>query len=140
MSTGTFQRIEPGDQRMHGPRGLLVCGYPPEEHAAAASLIAAVGGMDLPVIFASGEVGERTLKALLALPHGFGKGAPSGLRRAMILSGFTHKELHTLMAAYKNAGLPRQLWATLTPASEEWSLGELLDELAKERDRLSRGN
>jgi hypothetical protein len=36
------------------------------------------------------------------------------------------------MDAYRQAGLPAQLWATLTPLSENWLLAELLNELVKE--------
>ena len=45
-------------------------------------------------------------------------------------------EVHTLMTAFKEAGLPRQLWATLTQASEGWQLGALLTELVKEDDEF----
>jgi hypothetical protein len=36
------------------------------------------------------------------------------------------------MNAYRQAGLPAQLWATLTPVSENWTLAALLKELATE--------
>jgi hypothetical protein len=53
----------------------------------------------------------------------------------MILSGFKQNELYTLMSAYRKADLPRQLWATITPVSEDWTLANLLEELAAE-DRV----
>jgi hypothetical protein len=40
------------------------------------------------------------------------------------------------MDAYRQAGLPTQLWATLTPISENWLLGHLLNELVKENEIL----
>ena len=48
------------------------------------------------------------------------------------MSGLTQNELHRLMAAYRKAGFARQIWATLTPISEEWSLEHLLNELQAE--------
>ncbi len=50
----------------------------------------------------------------------------------MIMSGFTEQELHLFMGSYKAAELPRPLWATLTPHSENWSLLQLLTELSAE--------
>ena len=52
------------------------------------------------------------------------------------MSGFTQEELHTLMNGYRKAGLPAQLWATLTPVSENWTLETLLIELSKEDEAL----
>jgi hypothetical protein len=59
-------------------------------------------------------------------------GEPADLPRAVIMSGFTQNEVHRIMSAYRQAGLPAQLWATLTPVSENWLLGDLLEELLKE--------
>lgn len=138
MSQGTFSKVRATDDRMYGPRGLVACGYPAEEHASLAGFLERVGGADLPVVFASEQIAAQTLRDILALPHLTGKGEPSGLRRAMVLSGFTQNELHTLMGAYKQAGLPRQLWATLTPISEDWSLTDLLEELAREAKAMKK--
>jgi hypothetical protein len=55
------------------------------------------------------------------------------------MSGFTQEELHILMNAYRNAGLPAQLWATLTPISENWTLEMLLTELSKEAEAFKNG-
>jgi hypothetical protein len=52
------------------------------------------------------------------------------------MSGFTQNEVHKIMYAYRQAGLPAQLWATLTPVSENWLLAELLNELVKENEIL----
>jgi hypothetical protein len=136
MAEGTFRKVEKTEEQMFGPRGLVVCGYPPEEHSPVSQFAAKLGGSDLPVLFASDDVAGKTLKEILALPNGHGQGKTSRLRRSMILSGFTQNELHALMSAYKKAGLPRQLWATLTPVSENWTLEALLEELAKEAESL----
>ena len=50
----------------------------------------------------------------------------------LLMSGLTQNELHRLMAAYRNAGRSRQIWATLTPFSEKWPLEHLLNELQAE--------
>ena len=140
MSQGTFSKVKATDDRMYGTRGLVACGYPPEEHAPLSGFLERVGGPDLPVVFATEQIAGHPLKEILALPHRSGEGEPSELRRAMVLSGFTQRELHTLMGAYRRAGLPKQLWATLTPVSEDWSLSDLLEELAREAEAMKKQN
>ncbi len=69
----------------------------------------------------------------MALTGGTGAGQDSTLPRAVIMAGITENELHILMAAHREAGLARPLWAALTPTSESWTLKALLDELDQER-------
>jgi hypothetical protein len=40
------------------------------------------------------------------------------------------------MSAYRSAELPKQIWATVTPVSENWSVGTLIEELQKEENTL----
>jgi hypothetical protein len=136
MTGGTFQKLEKSSERMHGPRGIVVCGYPPAEHEPLADALGLIGLGDRPVLFVNGKDSMRTLKEVLASGDRSGMGEPSDLPRALILSGFTQQELHTLMSTYRQAGLPSQLWATLTPTSEAWALGDLLKELQKEADAI----
>jgi hypothetical protein len=56
------------------------------------------------------------------------------------MSGFTQNEVHKIMVAYRQAGLPAQLWATLTPLSENWLLADLLNELVKENQLIKERN
>jgi hypothetical protein len=134
MTDGTFQKLDGSSERMHGPRGIVVCGYPPTEHEPLADALGLIGLGDRPVLFVSVKDSTRTLREVLASGDRSGMAEPSDLPRALILSGFTQQELHTLMSAYRQAGLPSQLWATLTPVSENWTLGDLLKELQKEAE------
>ena len=129
---GTFQKVEKTDTRMYGPRGVLVCGYPAADHPFFLSLLEKTGLMDVPVIFVSGEAASAGLGELLALDDRHGEGTDSALQRAVVMSGFSQKELHILISAYRESGGAAQLWATLTPVSEGWSLTALLTELAAE--------
>ena len=134
MSEGKFEKIQESDERMYGPKGILVCGYPPPEHRFFALFMEKAGFSDRPIIFAKTEDAGRTLKELLGLNSGWGMGEPTDLPRAVIMSGFTQNEVHRIMVAYRQAGLPTQLWATLTPVSENWLLSDLLRELVKENE------
>jgi hypothetical protein len=138
MTHGGFTKVENTDEKMYGPRALMVCGYPPGEHSAVAGFVSRLIGPDMPVIFASDDMVHQRLGEILSMAAGTGMGTGSALSRGMILSGFTMKELHMLMAAYKEARLPRQLWATLTPVSEKWCLTDLMDELIKESEALKK--
>lgn len=123
---------------MYGPRKLLVCGYLEPEQRAMLSLLEENGLSDFPVVFATGGDLQKTLKEVLDSDDRQGQGKVSDMKRAVIMSGFTQKELHTLMAAYRGSKLPPQLWATLTPISENWSVADLLDELAAEAEAVKK--
>ena len=136
MSDGEFQKIQESDERMYGPKGILVCGYPPPEHRFFAMFMDKAGFNDRPIIFPTNEDTGKALRDLLYLPTGSGMGMPGALPRAVIMSGFTQNEVHRIMYAYRESGLPAQLWATLTPVSENWLLADLLNELRKENEAI----
>ena len=123
---------------MYGARGILVCGYSSSEQPSFISFLEQAGFQDLSVIFVTNSQSTKTLKELLTLPNESGHGEESDMRRAIIMSGFTQKELHKLMTAYRQAELPSQLWATLTPISENWSINNLLEELAAEAEAIKK--
>ena len=138
MTNGTFEKIGKSEERMYGPKGIIVCGYPPPEHEPLANALEKLGLGDRPIIFVANNTVSETLKDVLAFENRSGLGQPSDMARAVIMSGFTQEEVHRLMNAYRQAGLPRQLWATLTPASETWSVSQLLEELAAEDEALKK--
>jgi hypothetical protein len=136
MREGKFEKIQDSDERMYGPKGILVCGYPPPEQRFFVLFMDKAGFSDRPIIFPTTRDAGRTLKDVLGLTSGTGMGEPADLPRAVIMSGFTQNEVHRIMFAHRQAGLPAQLWATLTPVSEHWLLSDLLRELVKENESL----
>ena len=138
MENGEFHRVEKTKKRMYGQEKLLVCGYAPEEQQEFLGLLKELGLDSIPVVFVEEGDDEVTLVELLKRDGGKGMGRPSSLRRAVIMSGFTQANLHLLISAYRKSGLPQQLWATLTPVSENWSIGFLLRELEKEAETIRR--
>ena len=136
MTKGTFTKVEKSEEKMYGPRQLLVCGYSPGQQPILLSLLNQIDMADLPVKFITDADSRRTLKDVLALKEKRGEGEPSALSRAIIMCGLTHKELHRLMGVYRGSGFPKQLWATLTPISENWTVKDLLEELAKESEAM----
>jgi len=132
MSEGTFQKMATSKRRMYGPKGLVVCGFPPAEHAPLADALDQIGFNDRPYIFAMEKDSKKTLREVFSSEDRSGIGHSSTMHRAIIMSGFLQSEVHTLMTAFRQAGLPRQLWATVTPVTENWTLAALLTELAEE--------
>lgn len=134
MSDGDFQAVGTSDERMFGPRKIIVCGFSADDQEAFREMTAAAGMAAMPMVFAGAGEAAATLGEIVGMPEGTGEGQASDLERAVILSGLTEKELHAVMAGYRGLGLPGPLWATLTESSVGWPLSELLKELAAERE------
>jgi hypothetical protein len=134
MSDGDFHAVGTSDERMFGPRKIIVCGFSLEDQAAFREMAAAVGLADMPLVFAGDGQAAATLGEIVGMADGKGFGEASELERAVILSGLTEKELHQVMAGYRALGRPGPLWATLTESSIDWPLSALLKELAAERE------
>ncbi|MFH1983567.1 MAG: DUF3783 domain-containing protein [Pseudomonadota bacterium] len=138
MNDGSFERVSVSDNRLYGPRKVLFCGFLAKAHPAVAALLKMVGLEDVGAIYAGpAQVGE-TVGDLFQLPGGTGEGRDSDLPRAIILGGITEKELHQLMEGTRLSRMQPPLWAVLTPVSENWTLADLLRELAAERAALNR--
>jgi hypothetical protein len=138
MAHGTFKKVGNSRKKMYGPRGILVCGYQPGEQSSLLYLLEENGFRGLPVIFVTDDYSTKSLKEISAFNHKAGLGKQSDMRRAIIMSGFTQKELYKLMAIYRLSEMPSPLWATLTPISEKWSISQLLDELTAESEAMKR--
>jgi len=134
----TFQKVKKSNKKMYGTRRILACGYSLSEQPSFLSFLEQADFQGFSVIFVTTNQSTNTLKELLALPDKSGQGEESNMRRAIIMSGFTQKELHNLMTAYRRAELTSQLWATLTPISENWSVTNLLKELAAESEAITK--
>jgi len=138
MSDDGFAPVGDSEDALYGPPGVLASGFAAGEQATLRGVVERARP-GVPVLFAGVEHGARTLGELLAGPDGTGGGIDSPLPRAVVLSGLTERQLRAVMAGYRAAGLPRPLWAALTPTSEHWSLAQLLEELAAEAAAFARG-
>jgi len=138
MAKGTFKKVGKSKKRMYGPRGILVCGYLPGEQSSLLYLLEQNGFKDLPSIFATDDNSAKPIKEVLDSDDKAGLGNKSEMRRAIIMSGFTQKELYKFMAIYRLSELPSPLWASLTPTSETWSISHLLEELAAESEAIKK--
>jgi hypothetical protein len=138
VSQANFQKIGRSDKLLYGPRKLLLCGFPAQAHLKFKTVLDMVEMGSTPKIWVVREQADDQLADLLTLPDDSGAGYSSDLPRAIIAAGITEKELVSLMAVCKQSGMANALWAALTPASEQWTIRQLLAELTAERQAMQK--
>jgi hypothetical protein len=132
----TFRPIGDSDKKMHGHPGVLISGF---SHAEQSLLLAQFEewGLDtIPLIVIGADTLPLTLEQASALPAKTNLGETPELPRAVIMSGLQEKQLNALMRGYREKGLPRPLWASVTAHSSQWTVKYLLVELLKEREAM----
>ena len=132
MSDAEFQKVTQSEEILYGPRKLLLCGFAADVQSKFNELLNMIGITELPLVWVTEDQADTRVGDLIQLEDGSGIGASSALPRAIIMSGITQKELHTLMSGCRQSGMQQPLWATLTPTSETWPISDLLKELAAE--------
>lgn len=140
-SATTFRPVGDSERRMPGTPALILAGFSVGECATVRALLDGIGLASLPLAMATAARQDETLAALAATPERpDASNGPAvvadGLPRAVIMSGFSERELNACMDAYRQAALPRALWATVTAHSGDWPLRRLLTELQREREAL----
>jgi hypothetical protein len=132
MSDAEFEKVTQSDERLYGPRTLLLCGFAAEVQTRFKEFLKMIGLADLPLVWVAEDQADIRVGELVKFEDGFGMGQTSALPRAIIMAGITQKELHLLMSGCRQSGMQQPLWATLTPTSESWTIKDLLKELAAE--------
>ncbi|MFP4476022.1 MAG: DUF3783 domain-containing protein [Desulfatibacillaceae bacterium] len=138
MADAKMSKVGDSDTRMHGERRVVACGYAPVEQEVLCEMVEHAGFADLPVVFCIPADGEVPLADIFAREDRYGMGEESRMPRAVILGGISENELRTFMGAWRELGLPSQLWAVLTPHSETWTLRRLVTELQREHKELQK--
>jgi hypothetical protein len=136
MSDAGFEKVSRSDERMYGPRMLLICGFSSNAQPNFVKFLEILGLSDLPKIWVTEAQAAILISDVLALADDTGWGESSGLPRAIIMCGLTQNELHLLMSGSRQTGMKPPLWATLTPTSETWTVQDLLKELAAEHQAM----
>jgi len=136
MTDASFKKVGQTENFLYGPRKILLCGYSTDELNHFYKILKKIKLSDLMLIAANTESLPCELKKLFSQKDNSGFNGDSEMQRSAILSGITEKELHSIINVYRSSGLPKQFWAALTPVSENWTLGELLEELKKENEAI----
>lgn len=121
---------------MYGPRCMLVCGFSLNEKKKLIKKLKKV--KKLPIVFTSQNDRQSLMKNMVLKTNHTGLDETCLLERSIILSGVTEKELHVAMSDYKKTKLPKPLWATLTPISENWTVEALVKELTNEHIHIDK--
>lgn len=138
MTDSGFQKVSQSNKPLYGPRKLLLCGFAADVQPKFIKLLDMIGIAQLPLVWVTNDQAETHVGELMQLEDGSGSGVKSELPRAIIMSGITQNELHTLMAGCRKSGMQQPLWATLTPTSETWPIQDLLKELAAEHRAMQK--
>jgi hypothetical protein len=138
MTDDGFQKVDQSDNLLYGPRKLLLCGFAAEAQPKFIALLDMIALSSIPLVWVTQDQADIHVGELVQLEDGAGTGASSELPRAIIVSGISQNELHTLMAGCRKSGMQQPLWATLTPTSESWPIQNLLKELAAEHRAMQK--
>jgi len=134
----TFEKVTRSEKILYGPRRPLLCGFGAEAQKKFDTILVTVGIADVPKVWVTGEQRAAPLADLLELAAGSGTGTSSSLPRAVIVAGISEAQLISLMSVCKKSGMQQALWAVLTPVSEQWTVEQLLSELAREREAFQK--
>ncbi len=138
MRDGKFEKVTRSEKTLYGPRKLILCGFAAGLQAKFLKVLEFSGLLDLDVVWAADNRADERIGRLLELPANTGTDTDSALPRAIVVAGISENDLHNLMNTCRASGMQPALWAVLTPASETWTLGQLLSELEAERIALDK--
>ena len=135
-----FEKISRSNTPLYGPRKALLCGFSGKDQDKLVTVLKMAGLADLDTVWATEAQAGETVEDLMSLPGGTGHDMSSSLPRAVVAGGITEGQLQALMTVAKKTGMKQTLWAVLTPTSETWPLGRLIEELAAERRAMKQSN
>lgn len=139
MNDGTFQRIESTNEGAIGPASILVCGFSIQIESTIKKVLDSVGAEDHRVVFCSSSMVKQPLGQALECTEGSrDPAAPDKLPRAMVLSGLSGSQLQAFLSGYRTSGLPRPIFASVTPINLEFPVGKLLVELLREQREMTK--
>jgi len=136
LEKSTFRAVGKSDDKMHGQPAVILAGANEMEQCAVRALMDVNQLETIPAVAVTRETINTTLHDLARLPDGTGFGVQAELPRVIVMSGLTEAQFHTMMDRYRELGLPRPMWASVTPTSESWTAKALLIELLKEREEM----
>ena len=138
MTDGKFEKVTRSEKTLYGPRRLILCGFAAGLQDTFFKILEYSKLPDIDLVWAGEAQADEKIGQIMELPNGTGADIDSTLPRAIVVAGISENDLHNLMNTCQASGMQPPLWAVLTPVSETWPLGELITELAAERDALAK--
>ncbi len=128
----TFKKIDHEDnQRPEGKTSILVFGYDP---IALNSIKTYAAELAIPeVIEVKNDQTYNTLKQLIDHKGNFSAKPLAYSAPAIVLNAVSSAELNQFVHNFKTLGLPKCLFAVVTPTSINWKFHDLIEDLLEER-------
>jgi hypothetical protein len=128
----SFSRVdETSKQRPEGRNCLLVYGFDEAQQAVLKTLIAQVGIEELLPVTPGGT--GVVIRDLVADHPENSPLEPLPQNPVAVFHAVSDSELNHFLNVFRSAGLPRPLFAVVTPTSRNWRFGDLVSELMQER-------
>ncbi len=128
----SFKKIDHEDhQRPEGKTCILVFGYDPIALSAIKKYATSMG---LPEVIVVKK--DQTYNTLRQLIDGTGNVSAKSVEHALpaiVLNSVSSAELNKFVQNFKTLGLPKCLFAVVTPTSIHWKFNDLIKDLLEER-------
>lgn len=132
----TFSRIDAArTERPEGRNCILVYGYG-KHHTSAISEAAQAVGIDAVLSLETHHLGVR-IRDLLDGSVTQGSFEHEVAEPIVVMSALSDAEMNGFMDRFRTLGIPRPLFAAVTPTSRNWRFGDLALELGKERREIA---
>ncbi len=133
----SFQQIDQQDnQRPEGKTCILVHGYDPIGLNAIKKYAAALNIEE--IINIRVDQTNNTLKQLIDGTGNVSANAIPLPSPAIVLNAVSSAELNQFVHNFKTLGLPRCLFAVVTPTSINWNFSDLVSDLLEERAAIAK--
>ena len=77
----TFEKVRHSDQRLYGPRKLLLCGFPAVSQSKFRALLEMLAIGNLPLVWITADQAEVPIQEALSLADGTGAQSDSDMER-----------------------------------------------------------
>ena len=139
MKHGTFQKIKSTDDDALGPAAVLLCGFSTDVESRVKKVLENVGAREHRILFCTKAMVKQPLgKALQSEDDSNRAAEPDRLPRTMVLSGMSGSQLKAFLSEFRSCGLPRPIFASVTPHNLEFPVGKLLLELLNEQREMAK--
>ena len=134
-----MKEIGESNNKLYGEYAVLYAGFSKNEKEKLRDFSKS-HSQELKVVFACKDDGELLLKEIFKRQDEGCIEDDSDFPKTVILSGFTEKELLGFLKKLKTLDIDYELAAVLTKFSKDWKFKDLIGELIKEREELTKRN
>jgi len=138
MTEDSFRSIDEDRAGPLGPCAVLLCGFAAEEAVELAPWLDQAQAPGHRLVFCAEAMLGRTLGEALSREAAGPPLPREKLPRVIILSGMRPTQIRALVGNYGGTGLPRPIFASVTPANLGRRVRDLLVDLLREHAAMNR--